>query len=71
MGPKREGSTIFKVGDQIRIKLWYRGNEVAINKIFDFFLSGFSFTKIHDSQESRGRGRLFLSLFSTTSTRFI
>ena len=27
---------------------------------WQFFLSGFSFTKIHDSQDSRGRGRLFL-----------
>ena len=33
-----------------------------------FLLSGFSFTNIHDSQESRRRGRLFLKLLSTTST---
>ena len=25
-----------------------------------FFLSGFSFTNIHDSQDSRGKGRLYL-----------
>ena len=25
-----------------------------------FFLSGFSFTNIHESQDSRGRGRAFL-----------
>ena len=25
---------------------------------FFFFLSGFSFTNIHDSQDSRGRGRV-------------
>ena len=33
-----------------------------------FFLSGFSFTNIHDSQDGRGRGRLFLQLLSITST---
>ena len=35
-----------------------------------FFLSEFSFTNIHDSKGSRGRERLFLSVFSTTSTGF-
>ena len=28
--------------------------------VYILFLSGFSFTNIHDSQDSRGRGRLFL-----------
>ena len=36
-----------------------------------FLLSGFSFTNIRDSQDSRGRGRLFHYFFSTTSSRFI
>ena len=35
-----------------------------------FFLSGFSFTNIHDSQDSRCRRRLPPYIFSTTSTRF-
>ena len=35
-----------------------------------FFLSEFSFTNIHDSKGSRGRERLFLSVFSTSSTGF-
>ena len=35
-----------------------------------FFLSGFSFTNIHDTQDSRRRERLSLSLLSNTSTRF-
>ena len=35
-----------------------------------FFLSGFSFTNIHDSQDCRERGRLSFSRLSTTSTRF-
>ena len=35
-----------------------------------FFLSGFSFTNNHDSQDSRGRKRLSLYILSTTSTRF-
>ena len=34
------------------------------------FLSGFSFTNIHDSQDSKGRGKLSLYFFSTTSTCF-
>ena len=34
-----------------------------------FFLSGF-FTNIHESQDCRGRGRGFLQLLTTTSTRF-
>ena len=37
---------------------------------FVFFLSGFSFTNIHNSRDSRGRGRVSISLLSTTSTRF-
>ena len=32
-----------------------------------FFLSGFSVTNIHDSQDSRERGKVSLSLISTTS----
>ena len=36
---------------------------------FFFFLSGFSFTNIHHSRDSRGRGRASISLLSTTSTR--
>ena len=35
-----------------------------------FFLSGFSFTNIHNSHDSRGSRRLFLYILSTTSTRF-
>ena len=35
-----------------------------------FFLSGLSFTSIHDSQGSKGRGRVSIQLLSTTSTRF-
>ena len=37
---------------------------------FAFFLSEFSFTNIHNSQNSRGRGRLSLYIFFTTFTRF-
>ena len=33
-----------------------------------FFLSGFSFTNIHESQDCRGTGRVFLKLLTTTST---
>ena len=33
-------------------------------------LSGFSFTNIHDSQDSKGRGKLSLYILSTTSTCF-
>ena len=36
-----------------------------------FFLSGFFFTNIHDSQDSKGRRKLSFYNFSTTSTRFI
>ena len=43
-------------------------HKVCIHTIF--FLSVFSFTKIHDSQDSRGRGILSLKLLSITSTRF-
>ena len=35
-----------------------------------FFLSRFSFTNIHDSQNNTGRVRLSLQLLSTTSTGF-
>ena len=35
-----------------------------------FFLSGFSFTTIHKSQDCRGRGRAFLQLLTTTSSCF-
>ena len=35
-----------------------------------FFLSVFLFTNFHDSQDSRGKGRLFLQVLSTTFTRF-
>ena len=35
-----------------------------------FFLSGFSFTTIHDPHDSMARGRLFLYLLSATSTNF-
>ena len=34
-----------------------------------FFLFGFSFTNIHDSQDIRERGRLSLQLLSATTTR--
>ena len=37
---------------------------------FFFFLSEFSFTAIYESQDCRGRGRAFLQLLTTTSTRF-
>ena len=37
---------------------------------FFFFLFEFSFTTIHELQDCRGRGRAFLSLLTTTSTRF-
>ena len=35
-----------------------------------FFLSEISFTNIHDSQDSKGRGRLSLKLLFTISTHF-
>ena len=35
-----------------------------------FFLSGFCFTSIHESQDCKGRGRAFHQLLTTTSTRF-
>ena len=35
-----------------------------------FFLSGFSFTNIHESQDCRPRGKAFLYLLITTSTHF-
>ena len=35
-----------------------------------FFLSGFFFTNIHESLDCSGRGRAFLQLLTTTSTRF-
>ena len=37
---------------------------------FASFLSGFSFTNIHDLQDSRWRGRLSPYILSTTSSRF-
>ena len=37
-----------------------RGMILSVQFIFSFFLSGFSFTNIHDSQNSRGRVRLSL-----------
>ena len=36
----------------------------------NFFLSGFSFRNIHNSQVTRERRRLYLYLLSTTTTRF-
>ena len=42
----------------------------TILTIHSFFSIGFSFMNILETQESRGRGRLFLWLLSTTSTRF-
>ena len=54
-------------------------SDISIFSItFTFFLLGFSFTNIQDSQDSRGRGMLSPSLtfnyhfncFTTTSTRF-
>ena len=58
---QNRGKTIFNVGDQNMMKLWYRSKEILINKVF-FFLSGFSFTNIR--QSSGGSGRLFYSLIS-------
>ena len=37
---------------------WFKNNHKC--RAFVFFLSGFSFMNIHDSQDNRGRGRLFL-----------
>ena len=52
-----------------RLQLWWHPIlfTIAVPLQF-FFLSGFSFTNIHDSQDGRGRGRLFLQLLSITST---
>ena len=33
-------------------------HESGLDSFFFFFLSGFSFTNIHDSRDSRGRGRV-------------
>ena len=44
-----------RVGKRLDKKL-----EVNLNFLIFLFLSGFSLTKIHDSQDSRGTGRLFL-----------
>ena len=38
--------------------------------LFNFFLSEFSIRKIHNSQDSRGRMRLFIYFLFTTSTLF-
>ena len=43
----------------------------ATSKDASIFLSGFSFTNIHDLQDSGGRVTSFLELLSTTSTGFI
>ena len=45
-------------------------NQFFLNTTVFFLLSGFSFRNIHDSQDSRGRGTVFLWLLSTTSTHF-
>ena len=43
--------------------------DIVEEKTF-FFLSGFSFTDIHNSRDSRRSGGLSLLLLSTTPTRF-
>ena len=43
---------------------------IAMINFGPFFLSGFSFTTIHKSQDCRGRRRAFLELLTTTSTHF-
>ena len=41
------------------IDVLYGGYKKVIKRLmYFFFLSGFSFTHIHNSQDSRGRGRL-------------
>ena len=44
--------------------------KILWSQFFSFFLSGFPFTNIHESQDSRGRRRAFRYLLTTTSTRF-
>ena len=41
---------------------------VNLEHVFFFFLSGFSFTNIHDSRDSRGRGHLDISRVITAES---
>ena len=59
------------------IIFFLRGNNihyVLVPRLFQslefFFLPGFSFTNIHELQDCREKGRAFLQLLTTTSTRF-
>ena len=50
-----------KFGDHRQIYWRYNGFSLShdlVIPLFFFFLSGFSFTNIHDSRDSRGRGRV-------------
>ena len=70
----------WSVNHHINIKVSY-WSQVSFSKklsftvrnicgLFFFYLSGFSFTNIHESLDRRGWGRAFLQLLTTTSTRF-
>ena len=54
---ERETFQGIKVRKVIALGEFHRGQ---LSRDFFFFLSGFSFTNIHDSQNRRGRRRLFL-----------
>ena len=43
---------------------------LCLKRFLFFFLSGFSLTYIHNSQDSRGRGKVSIYFLSTTFTRF-
>ena len=49
---------------------WYMIACASVKFFFFFFLSGFSFKTIHESQGCRGRRSAFIQLITTTSTRF-
>ena len=48
----------------------YKWENLVINHTTHSLSSGFSFTTIQESQDCRGRGRVFLWLLTTTSTGF-
>ena len=63
---QNRGKTIFNVGDQNMMKLWYRSKEILINKVFFFYLGFLSRTFDRAAVEG---GDYFIHLFlSTTST---
>ena len=60
---------MFSCSDGLALYQLSRSHHMQINLQF-FFLSGFCFTNIHESQDFKGRGRAFHLLLITTSNRF-